>query len=211
MGSIVIGVLVLAAIAVAAYLQRDKLKAIFDKKTSGSPIPTVSVAPAAPVALAGIDYAKWGKYTPYELQMMVGRADGPFPRGIPPEWDWKEWARVNGKVDPTMTPDTGPAPDMSGPDLNDRSMHYKDFFAGTPEVWFFDHPGGPATLDVVGVSGAPLIAVTDSLSGVFDGRKSAYVFGNRHEAWRAFLPKGRYTYTVTVAVNGRFGVQYQAV
>jgi hypothetical protein len=50
-----------------------------------------------PTATSSIDYAKWGgDWTPYRLQTL----GGPFAGGLPPGWDWGEWARVNGKVDP---------------------------------------------------------------------------------------------------------------
>lgn len=106
----IIGLAVLAAMAVAAWIHRDTIRALFDRiyrKAEPQPAAPTIVAPVKP--LSTIDYKHWGGYTPYELQMMVGRVDGPFPRGIPPEWDWQEWARVNGKADPTSVPTTGPA------------------------------------------------------------------------------------------------------
>lgn len=70
-----------------------------EKPAPGAGLPPITAT--VTVITPKYDYARWGGYTPYDLQTMAGRADGPFPRGVPPDWDWKEWARVNGRVDPT--------------------------------------------------------------------------------------------------------------
>lgn len=143
MENVIVGVLVVAALAVAAYLNREKIKEIIDKRMGGEvaspPGPTITV-PGVPTPAAPLhDYAKWGHKTPYELQMMAGQKEGPFPNGVPPTWSWKEWARVNGKTDPTLSPvESGPAIDRSGFVLEANGMRRRNtHFAGVAQPYQF--------------------------------------------------------------------------
>jgi catechol 2,3-dioxygenase-like lactoylglutathione lyase family enzyme len=176
--------------------------------TQPTPSNVTTIGPAAH------DYARWGDYTPYQLQMMAGRSDGPFPRGVPPSWDWSEWARVNGKPDPNYRP-PGEAPrDRSGRDLGEgggdpkvnavtagipisftfvrnRARYAHLYVSGAPGKFFrnaaaaFDAAGLPATLGPVDA--------TDYMVDASD------------------LAEGPHTFSVVVDGSGSLGVQLNQV
>jgi hypothetical protein len=219
MESLIIGLLVLAAMAVAAYLQRDRIRALFDRKPAGTSVPTITVpvqpTPVTPRAsleterriLEAIAFLRErnGNAAVLTIQDVIWRiGHGLNEVEI-------AYAKANGVyVAPDVVPE-GPPVDLSSPDLSDRSMHVFDF-NGSLSVYFL-HPGGPAVLQVVGVSGQPLTKASDSLSGptgLVSAAANRDLYNSVHEAFRGKLPAGQYQYRFESAANGRVGAQYQA-
>jgi hypothetical protein len=124
-----------------------KLKDPAPAQPPAAPVdPLAPLAPRAPVTVTpvGIDYSRYNTkpdgtpWTPYELQT----AGGPLAGGKPPNWDWKEWARVNGRADPTavQTPQGGFSPRRSGFNLTNDGAQYWNTLEPGLEYWFIGEP-----------------------------------------------------------------------
>lgn len=208
-------VIVVGAIGVAAFMHRDKLAGLFGKEEAPVvPVPVVQPIQTARAKsslalesriLEAIDFlrGRLGRY-PMVQELMTRLGHGLNEEEI-------AYAKAHGvTVAPDVVPE-GPASDLSSPDLSDRAMHV--FSSNGSLSVYFLHPGGPALLQIVGVSGTPFTRASGSLSGasgVLESTPERAIFNNVHEAFRGNLPAGQYSYAFSSNGSGRFGAQYQA-
>jgi hypothetical protein len=178
--------IIAAAIGFALWKHKDKLRAIFDRKDVQPDAPGVVVNPVQPTSTRpAIDYKRWGQYSAQEIMILpqLGRPD------FQPGWDWKEWARVNGKPDPFYVPDTGPAVDRSGFVLTKENGYHVHPHVQPGQPYTFLFPEGVAP----GIEVFPV-----------GGDEITHVNGEHRPGGRKFPAKGGML-EVRVDGNGRNG------
>lgn len=221
---IVAGVILAGALARILFPDRvDALIARFRKKPAAGVEPRPDrlidntrpdAAPVVTPANRGIDYAAYNvkpdgtEWTPQSLSML----GGPFTGGMPVGWDWKEWARVNGRPDPTARPDTGgSAPRRSGFDLvmgadpvvNDlkRSLHYQYRFTASGKVELAWSAKGGGDFIETFITGSDGFAVPDSEGQL----RKRIIQGPAGQTY--FEGRGEYVYHVIPGQDVTLGVQ----
>lgn len=169
-------------------------------------------APKAP-EYPPIDYARYNVDDPRTLIIAL-LAPPEFRNGLPPNWSWAEWARVNDRPDPSVRPETqGEAPDRSGTNLDLGGRREKTLEARHPVVFYLTVPRGCRVLEL---TAAPLEghffgAGTETLSGPGQESQSApfTVSAGRARAKRIVsnpVP-GAYRWTLTIDRTARCGVE----
>lgn len=212
-------VLVFAALAVAGYMHRDKLRGIFDKgepkqepKQEPKPVPPSIIEPGPATnptfakireALAFLEPRMGiGAVTLYEVQRRVGH-------GLSSEEI--AYAKSFGVVVREDAVPAGPI-DRSGDDLSSGAPLTRTGESGVWHEFQLDHPGGPLDITVAG-SSSQLVSVEDQLFPVTGIRVSNASTGGGGRSKLRFdsMDAGHYVYRVSVtftADNGTFAVQY---
>jgi hypothetical protein len=167
---------------------------------AGPPPTGPGFIPTAP----SFDYARYNK-APYEIMTRD------FPGGLPVGWNWSEWARVNGRVDPTIRPPSEAGPDRTGGDLGSGydaprvNVVHKD----EPRAFRFERRGDrAAVIRVFGQPGQFFQRYTDSMNGVMLHRDALVVGTLGYEVDVTHMKPGWHTYEVAVDAAGTLGVQF---
>lgn len=175
---------------------------------------SIVVAPP-PIVYPAIDYSL-PKYNGDQFgggmetrQMMQYIQTWVHPNGLPPNWNWSEWARVTGRQLPSST-NQGPGTDKSGTNLDLPGRRENDFVADVPQLFTFTIDGDrQVVLTFASLSGNYFNYITQQLTGTGRHGSTAnrqFVFDS-HFTRSDFLRAGSYTWAVSIDVSGRAGTQ----
>lgn len=194
------------AVLVEARVTLQAALATLDAHLEKPEVPTLPELPP-------IDYTKYNVPDPRTLIIAI-LAPPEFRNGLPSNWSWAEWARVNDRVDPSIRPEVpGEAPDRSGTNLDAPGRREVTLQANHPVVFYRTVPPGCRVLELTAapLEGDFFTAGLEALSGPGQSGEATpfEVSGGRARAKRIVsnpLP-GAYRWTVTIDRTALCGVE----